>query len=435
MCPQVRSQAAFPAARTTDTEPEFMRSMTSFTPDRRTRRLVERRARRRPAILAGAAAVGVLTLVGFAGPVPVSTAEASGKPVNFALASFATSAQPALAVAESTADTASTDAHDAIAAADAAVAAAATVTADIAASGLDVGVPDTSVDTAKLEDAADRLDLGIDHLPAPLLPDVTDDVTALVASVSEQVAGLRGSLDAAIALKAQQEAEEKARLEAEAAAAAAARSCRCSCRSAQASSSSSSRPTAAIPSGGGSGDNSPAGAQASAYAHAPELRLGRRPVRMPRRAVEQGVRLELPGPQPLERCLRHPAGPSWQQDGHRRRRLAVERRHPGRLGPRLHLRTLRLALRGVVALAIDRLVLIERHGWQTSAGPWPQTPSALRNRSAHPRRIGQPDHWAKGAGREAPRPSPRLPLLGSGLNDRRSARAQSPGESGNFPQR
>ena len=198
-----------------------MRSMTSFTPDRRTRRLVERRARRRPAILAGAAAVGVLTLVGFAGAVPVSTAEASGAPVNFALASFATSAQPALAVAESTADAASTDAHEAIAAADAAVAAAATVTADIAASGLDVGVPDTSVDTAKLEDAADRLDLGIDHLPAPLLPDVTDDVTALVASVSEQVAGLRGSLDAAIALKAQQEAEEKARREAEAAAAAA----------------------------------------------------------------------------------------------------------------------------------------------------------------------------------------------------------------------
>ena len=148
--------------------------------------------------------------IGFAGAVPVSTAEASETPVNFALASFATSAQPDPAVAESTADAASTDAHEAIAAADAAVAAAATVTADIAASGLDVGVPDTSVDTAELEDAADRLDLGIDHLPAPLLPDVTDDVTALVASVSEEVAGLRGSLDAAVALKAQQEAEEKA---------------------------------------------------------------------------------------------------------------------------------------------------------------------------------------------------------------------------------
>ncbi|WP_457099475.1 aggregation-promoting factor C-terminal-like domain-containing protein [Microbacterium sp. P5_E9] len=251
--------------------------MTSFTPDRRTRRLVERRARRRPAILAGAAAVGVLTLVGFAGTVPVSTAEASVTPVNFALASFATSAQPAPAVTESTADAASTDAHEAIAAADAAVAAAVTVTADIAASGLDVGVPDTSVDTAKLEDAADRLDLGIDHLPAPLLPDVTDDVTALVASVSEQVAGLRGSLDAAIALKAQQEAEEKARREAEAAAAAereAASAAAAAAGRKDSSSSSSSRPTAAIPSGGGSGDNSPAGAQASAYAMFPKYGWG-----------------------------------------------------------------------------------------------------------------------------------------------------------------
>src|SRR6187431_539389 len=130
LCPQVRSQGVGTTARTTDTEPESMRSMTSLTPDRRTRRLVERRARRRPAILAGAAAVGVLTLVGFAAPVPVSTAEASGTSVNFALASFATSAPPALTVAESTADAASTDAHEAIAAAAAAIAAAATVTAD-----------------------------------------------------------------------------------------------------------------------------------------------------------------------------------------------------------------------------------------------------------------------------------------------------------------
>jgi len=196
--------------------------------------------------------------------------------VNFQLASFATSAQPDLAVAESTADATSTDAHEAIAAADAAVAAAGTVTADIAASGLDVGVPDTSVDTAQLEDAADRLDLGIDHLPAPLLPDVTDDVTALVASVSEEVAGLRGSLDAAVALKAQQEAEEKARREAEAAAAAAAEREASSAAAAkrEGSSSPSSHPTAAIPSGGGSGDNSPAGAQASAYAMFPNYGWG-----------------------------------------------------------------------------------------------------------------------------------------------------------------
>ena len=48
-----------------------------------------------------------------------------------------------------------------------------------------------------------------------MLPDVADDVSELATSVDEQVASLRGSLDAAIALKAQQEAEEKARKEAE----------------------------------------------------------------------------------------------------------------------------------------------------------------------------------------------------------------------------
>ena len=247
-----------------------MRSITSSTPTRRTQRNVDRRARRRPAIVAGGIAAGVLTAVGFAGAVPVSYASASATYPTFALASYTTTATPTAAATEAPADAVTTDAREVVAAAEATVAAAETVTADIAASGLPVSAPTTSIDTTALVAAADRLELGIDHLPEPMLPDVAEGVSALAVSVDEQVASLRGSLDAAIALKAQQEAEEKARKEAEekarleaeekakqAAAASAAAAPKAATRT----------PAAAvpIPSGNGNGDNSPAGAQA--YAH------------------------------------------------------------------------------------------------------------------------------------------------------------------------
>jgi hypothetical protein len=242
-----------------------MRSSTSSTPTRRTQRNVERRARRRPAIAAGGIAAAVLTAVGFAGAVPVSYASASGTNPTFALASYTSTAVETPAVAEAAANAVTADAREVVTAAEATVAAAAAVTSDVAASGLPVSSPTTSIDTTELAEAAERLELGIAHLPDVMLPDVTDDVTALAASVDEQVASLRGSLDAAIALKAQQEAEEKARQEAEekarqeaAAAAAAAAAPKAPARGTSA-------PSVPIPSGNGNGDNSPAGAQA--YAH------------------------------------------------------------------------------------------------------------------------------------------------------------------------
>lgn len=198
-----------------------MRSITSSAPIRRLRRQAARRSRRRPAILATGLAFAVLVTAGVTATAPTAPAEASGSFGNFALASLSTPIASDGAAAAIGADEISTAARDALVAADASVTAAATVAADIAASGLDIGRPDTSVDTAALEAAAERLEAG-DLLPAPLVPDLTEDVTTLVASVDEHVAALRGSLDAAIALKAEQEAAEKARLEAEAAAVAAA---------------------------------------------------------------------------------------------------------------------------------------------------------------------------------------------------------------------
>ena len=153
---------------------------------------------------------------------PTSPAEASESFGAFELASFTTTAQPMANVTDSTADEISASAREALAAAETALTAAETVTADIAASGLDIGVADTSVDTAALAAAAERLE-GSNRVSSPIVPTLTDDLTVLVASIGERVAGLRGSLDAAKALKAEQEAAaEKARQEAEAAAAAAA---------------------------------------------------------------------------------------------------------------------------------------------------------------------------------------------------------------------
>jgi hypothetical protein len=232
-----------------------MPSNTTNSSARRTLRQAERRARRRPAIIAGGLALGVIATAALTGTAPVPQSDASPALASFSLASYqgsapAITAGPAGEIAE---------AREARTAADTALAAAATVTADIAASGLDIGEPDTSIDTATLESAAQRLE-DVHVLPAPLIPAVTEDVTALVASVDTRVSQLRGSLDGAIARKAEEEAAEKARLEAEAAAAAAAAT------AAKASSGSgAARPSAPLPAGGGgSGDNSPAGAQASA---------------------------------------------------------------------------------------------------------------------------------------------------------------------------
>lgn len=191
-----------------------------------------------------------------AGTIPVSAASASGtqSAFSFSLASFTEHPQPtAVASGE---NTVGSDARSALTAADSAVAAAGAVTADIAASGLNIGTTDTSVDTSQLQALAARLRQGAAVLPAPLVPDLTDQVTAQVDAVTQKVGALHGSLEAAKALKAQQEAEAKAQQEAAAAAAAAAAT-----RSSSSGAASSSPFT-----GGGSGDNSPAGAQASARA-------------------------------------------------------------------------------------------------------------------------------------------------------------------------
>ena len=196
-----------------------MRSNTTTSPARRSLRAAERRSRRRPAIIAAGLAFGLVAAAGATVSLPATQAQAAFTSADFVLASYSTPLQPV--VADAAADPATSAADEALEAAAASIAAAETVAADIAASGLDVGVAETTVDTDDLQTAVDRLEMA-DRLPAELVPAFVDDVAELAAAVDVDVNGLRGSLDAAIALKAEQEAAAKAKAEAEAAAAAAA---------------------------------------------------------------------------------------------------------------------------------------------------------------------------------------------------------------------
>ncbi|WP_205791760.1 lytic transglycosylase domain-containing protein [Microbacterium sulfonylureivorans] len=230
-----------------------MRSKTASTPARRTLRLTARRTRRRPAILAAGLAFGIIATAGFTVTTPVTLAEASGSTPAFALASFTTPASPAEAPVIEREDARTVAAHAALAAAETTLSAAETLTDDIASAGLDLGV-DTAIDTPALEEAVARLS-GAETGSPLLVPGFTDDLTALVATLDERVAGLRGSLDAAKAAEAKRIAEEKARRAAAAAAAAA-----------EKAAAATSAPSPVFASGGSGGDNSPAGAQASARA-------------------------------------------------------------------------------------------------------------------------------------------------------------------------
>ena len=175
-------------------------------------------------ILAAGLAVGLFAAAGATVTASASQAPASGASPAFVLASYPTSTGPMAKTAPPAATGVGDDvveAREVLAAADATMVAAETLATDIQASGLDMGTATIMVDTSALEAASERLE-NADDLPAPLLPDLTDDVTELAAEVEVTVAGLRGSLDAAKAVKAEQDAAAQLAAEAAAVAAAAA---------------------------------------------------------------------------------------------------------------------------------------------------------------------------------------------------------------------
>jgi hypothetical protein len=213
-------RCALPESADHPYETGFMRSISSPRSVRRQLRAAERRARRRPAIIAGGLGLALAVAAGAAVSIPsAQAAETQAAPASegFLLASYSAPLEPLLDDTDKT----TTQAREALDAAEAAVTAAAAIADDIDASGLVLTVPDTTVDTDELEAAVARLE-DADLLPAPLVAAFTKDVRSEVIEVKLDVSGLRGSLDAAIAVKAAEEAAAQAQREAEAAAAAAA---------------------------------------------------------------------------------------------------------------------------------------------------------------------------------------------------------------------
>ena len=155
----------------------------------------------------------------------VTAASAASIPTAYAAADASASfTGPSASTADdSTLDTIVGDAHAALAEADAVKVDAATLVLEISQAGLDLGVEDTRIDVAPLQESAERLD-AVD-LAAPMagsvmaLPLLTDEVEKDVRLLSARTADLRERLDTAVAEKAA--ADAAAAAEAAAAAAAA----------------------------------------------------------------------------------------------------------------------------------------------------------------------------------------------------------------------
>ena len=189
-----------------------MHSDKSLTPARRLRHRLFI-----PSVAAGAA-LGVALTAGLTIASPTLAAAAP-------LAASAIASIAAPDAAEATFRDIRSDAQATLRAARAALTDATAVTDDIAAAGLDIGLADTSIDTAPLDREMERL-ADLDIVPMLLIPGIAADIATETEDVVDRVAELREHLDAALAKKAAEEAAAAAAAEAqrqaEAAAAAAA---------------------------------------------------------------------------------------------------------------------------------------------------------------------------------------------------------------------
>ncbi len=178
-----------------------MHSKAPFTPARRPRRRFFV-----PAVAAGAA-LGVALTTGLT----------LASPSLAAAAPLAATAVASVAAPEATAETLRqirTHAQSTLLAARVALTEADALTADIASSGLDIGVADTSIDTTALAKATENLSK-FDVVPMLLVPALADDTTGSTTKVSARIADLREHLDAAKAKKAAEEAAAAAAAEAQ----------------------------------------------------------------------------------------------------------------------------------------------------------------------------------------------------------------------------
>ena len=179
---------------------------------RSTRSLLPARNLRRHTLVTASVALGaVIGTVALTGLTTASASADVGATIDDVLATAAVTppAADAPARAESLREI-TAEAESALADATAALDGAQRVSADIAASKLDIGVTDTTVDTSDLRDQIDRLS-SLDVLPLLFLPGVTDGAAEATQAVAEKTAALREHLDVAKAKKAAADAAAKAK--------------------------------------------------------------------------------------------------------------------------------------------------------------------------------------------------------------------------------
>jgi hypothetical protein len=169
------------------------------------------------ATAAAALALGMVCAAGVTSALPVSAPAAGSFPAIFRAA--AATGSVATASSNAPLSTITADAHAAADAGREALADASALTTAIAGAGLDLGVGDTSIDAAPLEDALGRLS-DVELVPVLILPTLTANATTATAAVTQRVAVLRTALDSAVAARAAAEAAAEAQRQAEAAAAA-----------------------------------------------------------------------------------------------------------------------------------------------------------------------------------------------------------------------
>jgi hypothetical protein len=193
-----------------------MHETPSKTPTRRTLRKTRSSARRRPALavtVATGAALGILVTTGFAAASPAVAVAAASTPLAASTVAIASS----IVGAETLSDI-RTDAQSTLLAARVALTEADAITARIEASGLDIGVDRTTIDTSALQSSTDQL-ANLDVVPALLVPGMAEDTATATQAVADRVDDLSEHL---VAAQTQKAAEEAAAAAAAAAAEAAA---------------------------------------------------------------------------------------------------------------------------------------------------------------------------------------------------------------------
>ena len=137
-------------------------------------------------------ALGLVATMGLAVAAPISLPDASASSFSAPGSAVPVSSAPTLDAVTTGAAQAKTDASSVLDRADA-------VRADVAATGLPLSIGDSSIDTAALEDAVDRLG-STDLLPVLLVPALSQNAQSEVERVTARVDEVQSSLDQAKAL-------------------------------------------------------------------------------------------------------------------------------------------------------------------------------------------------------------------------------------------